>query len=278
MVEALPVIGSGASVATGDICADTLLRLAELKLHLRICTQPGESAADTREGWIGAEDLLSPERSPFAPLLAHFANVGATPNRRAAAASFLLRFGWASGFAIASYLACERVPLVRDYALLFSPSKLLRAFWIRDVDFCSTPERTRLRERLLESLLSFSSPVVRAQHGWSRFSAHALWSMVISSWGAQFTTIGRQLGDAAWGIAEARAIFALDPNVARAAPELYEVRVDDAACTCQRRAACCLHFKRPGRQFCASCPVIPAAERLDRNRRWISAQRPLVCA
>lgn len=135
-------------------------------------------------------------------------------------------------------------------------------------------ERAGLRERLLESLLTFAAPVVEAQHRWSRFSRHALWSMVTSSWGAQFTTIARQLGDAPWGIAEARATFALEPEIARAAPELYEVRVDDAACTCQKRAACCLHFKRPGRGLCASCPILSEAERLGRNRQWVRASRP----
>jgi len=102
--------------------------------------------------------------------------------------------------------------------------------------------------------------------------------MVVSSWGAQFTSIARQLGDADWGIAEARALFVQHPEIARAAPRLYEVSVGQTACTCQRRAACCLYFKSPGRAFCASCPVLPEAERLERNRRWVRAQRTLACA
>jgi hypothetical protein len=120
--------------------------------------------------------------------------------------------------------------------------------------------------------------VVAAQHAWSRYSRYALWSMVTSSWGAQFTSIGRQLGNPALGIAEARATFALHPELARAAPELYEVSAADAACTCQRRAACCLFYKRAGKSYCASCPLLPEHVRLERNRQWVRTQRPIVCA
>ena len=98
--------------------------------------------------------------------------------------------------------------------------------------------------------------------------------MAVSSWGAQMANIARQLGDPERGIREARAMFALNPEIKRAAPDLYEVRCGKAARTCQRRAGCCLYFKSEGRPFCTSCPILPEAERLARNRAWVAKQPP----
>jgi hypothetical protein len=298
-------MGEPAAMATREICADTLMRLRGLELYVQLLTDM-EASVSSALPWIEPHDLLQPESVPLADLLGRFAAQGFAVSRRAFAASLLLRFGWASGFAVASYLACERVPVLDDYALQFSARTLLHELWIREARFhgyradplagaadwagvvsgekgvVTAPSDTRgpvtLRRRLLESLLAFSEPVVEVYHRWSGFSRHALWSMVVSSWGAQFTNVARQLGDTGRGIAEARALFAQYPEIARAAPQLYEVRVGDVTCTCQRRAACCLYFKSPGRAFCASCPVLPEAERLERNRHWVRAQRTVACA
>lgn len=40
-------------------------------------------------------------------------------------------------------------------------------------------------------------------------------------------------------------------------------------------AACCLYFKSPGRNFCASCPILTKEDRLSRNRSWVRAQKPV---
>lgn len=249
---------------------------------------PEPPALEPTSSWLRAADLQRPDAGPLAAPLARFAATGGSTNRRLGSASFLLRFGWVSGFAIASYLACGRVPRPHDYAVQFSPVGLLHGFRVRDAGFHGqswsgrggTVEAPapRLRQQLLDYLWQIFEPVIAAQHSWSRYSRHALWSMVTSSWGAQFTSVARQLGSPSLGIAEAGALFALHPELARAAPELYEVCVADAACTCQRRAACCLYFKRPGQSYCASCPLLPEAERLDRNHQWVKAQRPVVCA
>ena len=98
--------------------------------------------------------------------------------------------------------------------------------------------------------------------------------MTVSSWAAQMANVARQLGDPERGIREARAMFALDAEIMRAAPDLYEVRCGEVARTCQRRAGCCLYFKSEGRPFCTSCPILPEAERLARNRAWIAKQPP----
>lgn len=277
-------------MAVGAACLDTLQRLRGVELHVRVCAEAPPDAPAL--GWIMTpSELRQPDRAPLSSLLARFA----TAKRRAASAALLLRCGWASGFAIGSYLVCERVPQLDDYELHFSDRSLLRTLCIRKARFCGRPGDalagasdwagslqdgeagvhasaagvSGLRGRLLESLLTTFEPLVQAQHRWSGFSRHALWSMAVSSWAAQLTGIARQLGDAGRGIEEAHALLAQDPEIARAAPQLYEIRIGDSARTFQRMAACCLYFKSPGRRFCASCPVLPAAERLERNERWL---------
>ncbi len=278
-------------MAIGPVCVDTLQRLRGVELHPRLSAEvPSEPVPP---GWImTAADLAQPESAPLSSLLARFA----TAKRRAASAALLLRCGWASGFAIASYLTCERVPQLDEYTLYFSERSLLHTLWIREARFYGRARDAlacaddwagsvqegdtsanasaatavgSLRRQLLESLLRMFEPLVQAQHRWSGFSRHALWSMAVSSWAAQLTGIARQLGDAGRGIEEAHALLAQDPEIARAAPQLYEIRIGDSARTFQRMAACCLYFKSPGRRFCASCPVLPAAERLERNERWL---------
>jgi hypothetical protein len=265
------------------VLADVLQTITGYELVVQACPEP----IDIERTWLSRDELCRPDADPLASLMQRFASVGFKFNRRAAAAALMLRFGWGGGFAIASYLVQSRVPVVRDYALSFSSQTLLRWLCVRDAAFAgqsddvlagsrdwleSLPNEPLLR-RLLESLIAFSEPVIVAQHAWSGFSRHALWAMAASSWASQFASIGRQLGDEAHGVRTARAMFSLDPEIERAAPHLYEVSIDGISRTFQKMRACCLHFKNSNRRFCANCPIIPEAERLERNRAWLAAQQ-----
>jgi FhuF 2Fe-2S C-terminal domain len=264
------------------ILADTLRVLASLQLHLQVMAEP----TDDTEEWLDAAALTAPEQPPFSTLLQRLRGSQIALNPRAAAAALLLRFGWSAGFAATAYLSRARVPFVRDYALLFSPRTLLKALWLRDVQFIGAPDdplaggaewlgaasRPELRAHLLESLIAVAEPVVASLHDWSRFSRHALWAMVTSSWAAQFANVGRQLGDERRGVGEISAVLDMVPEIRRAAPELYEVQSEGLTRTCQKLRSCCLFYKSSGRRFCANCPIVPAAERLEKNRAWVAAQ------
>jgi hypothetical protein len=267
----------------GPVLADSLQTVRHYQLVVQACPE----RIDVEGTWLSDDELCRPEADPLASLIQRFGSVGLKFNRRVAAAALMLRFGWVGGFAIASYLVQSRVPVVRNYALCFSPRTLLRWLFIRDAAFVgrsddvlagsrdwleSSPNELLLK-RLLESLIAFSEPVIVAQHVWSGFSRHALWAMATSSWASQFASIGRQLGDEAHAVRTARAMFSLDPEIERAAPYLYEVSVDGIGRTFQKMRACCLHFKYSNRRFCANCPIIPEAERLERNRAWLAAQQ-----
>ncbi len=269
--------------ALRPILADTISKLSAFDLCLNVVSKPTEQL-----DWLDAQTLTLPQGDALARLLQAFKLQGIAPNRKAASASLLLRLGWAGGFAIGSYLACRRAPILRDYAVSFSPTMLLQSIWIRDAHFvgaCDDPLAGRpewiesigandLRRRLLESLVAFAEPLISTQHTWSGFSRHALWAMVTSSWAEQFANIARQIGNEPRGVQEARAIFELVPELSRAAPLLYAVHDGQAVRTCQRRSACCLYFKSSTRYFCASCPIIPESERLERNRAWVARRPP----
>jgi hypothetical protein len=269
--------------ALRPVLADTLLALRGLELHIEVVSQPPDPT-----GWLDASALAEPDGLPLSALLQRFKSAGFAFNKRAASASLMLRCGWASGFAIAAYLTRARVPFLGDFALHFSPSALLKGLWVREAQFVGRAEdplaggpewvetvgEDVLRERLLASLIAFNEPLIAAHHAWSRFSRHALWAMATSSWAAQFASVARQLGDEKRGVYEARTLLALIPEIKRAAPELYEVEGGGNSRTCQKLRACCLYFKSGKGQFCACCPIIPDAERLERNRSWVAAQRP----
>lgn len=273
-----------AAASPWPVLADTIATLSGFNLHLRVV-----SSSAAQSGWFEPDMLASPEDGALAHLLQAFKEQGVGPNRKAASASLLLRLGWAGGFAIGAYLACRRVPVMGAYAVSFSPALLLQSVWVRDALFvgvdddplagaagwAGSVETRELPMLLLQSLVAFTEPVIATQHAWSGFSRHALWAMATSSWAEHFTNIARQIGDESRGVREARAFFELVPELKRAAPAMYTVQGGRNSRTCQRRSACCLYFKSSARYFCASCPIIPEAERLERNRAWVASQPAL---
>jgi hypothetical protein len=279
-----PCPAPAAATSPPPILTDTITKLSAFNLHLEVVSGPtGQS------DWLDEEALASPQNGALAYLLRTFERQGIAPNRKAASASLLLRLGWAGGFAISAYLACRRVPTLHAYAVAFSPASLLQSIWVRDAVFVGahddplaeesgwigSAETGELARLLLQSLVAFTEPIVAAHHAWSGFSRHALWAMATSSWAEQFTNIARQMGDETRGVREARSLFELTPELKRAAPVMYAVQGGRNARTCQRRSACCLYFKSSTRYFCASCPIIPESERLERNRVWVEQQPAL---
>jgi len=235
--------------------------VAPLTGMLRLETSPPDP-----ESWIDGEVLRDPQAEPSARLFDRFVEAGFGSTRRVAAASLLLRYGWAAGFQIGAWLDRGLALHLDAFALKFSPSTLVEAVWAKQARIAQPESREEGLAALLDSLMAFTAPLVESQHQWSGFSRHALWSMAVSSWAAQFSAIGERLGQRERAMAEAQAMFALDPVIARAAPETYTVAVGQRSRMCQVRSACCLYYKGPARHFCVSCPIITREERLRRNR------------
>ena len=130
------------------------------------------------------------------------------------------------------------------------------------------------RQRLLAAHVGTIQPVLDTQHRWSGLSRGALWALVTSSWASHFVHMGQQLGDEQRGRREAEELFALLPQVRRAAPRLFTVASGRLEGVCQVRRACCRNHRRAGGKYCSSCPLLAESERLERCRVWVMG-RPL---
>lgn len=255
-------------------------RLNALGAYLRYAS-PAELPTTPRQrataGWIEEYDLAFPDRPPVSKLFAALTTDGFGGNKRALSASVMLRYGWSSGFLIGTWLTTGAVASGTRMLLRFSPNAVLMEIAVTDcarVFDSDGADRDQMRVLLMRELAGRAAPIVEAHHRWSGFSRKALWSMVTSSWGAQFVHISEKLGAPERGLEEAAAVMKLDPEIGAASPDLYMVHADGKRGVCQMRKLCCLWFKGPRREFCASCPIIPGEDRLERNRKWI-AQRGL---
>lgn len=235
---------------------------------LNVSTNP-----QNRNGWIDRAALLDPDEGPLSDLIERLIAAGFGANRRAVSASLLLRQGWAAGPIIAAHLVAGRVLRIEDFSLRFSGATLVESVWIRQADAWQPSTTRGLRAGTLKSLLLFSEPLLDSQSAWSGYSRHALWSMLASSWLAQFAAIGERLGRRRQAVHEARVMLGNHSELARALPDTYEMACGKRSEFCQVLKACCLSYKGYRHSFCASCPLVPNQERFLRNREWVCRNR-----
>lgn len=253
--------------------------LNALEPHLRFHTgdQLRREGAES-EGWLEESDLMQIASGPQRRIVDRLSSGEFGANRRAVSASVLLRYGWSAGLLIGLYLTAGFVLRGARLQLRFTQTHAALAdvsiLEFDDAMSMSTHPRPEVRQALSDQLVAHAYSIVEAHHAWSGFSRKALWSMVTSSWGAQFAHLGELLGIPEIGLKEAELVLRLDPEIAAARPDMYMIEADGRQGVCQMRRLCCLWFKSGKRQFCASCPIIPTNDRLERNRQWI-AQRGL---
>jgi hypothetical protein len=239
-------------------------------------------------GWIAGDDLRDADAGPFHDLLLRIGQVGGTTDRRTIAASFAMRFGWASAIAIEGYLRSRRVPDVAlgNTSFLFRPSTFFERAALHeargwglagDGDAHGTlnpvPDVAALRRALRATLADQAAPVVEALFRWSGFARRGTWGMLTSAWVSQFTTDGEPRDDQRGLLPELDAFFAGHDLIAAMRPRLHAVSVGGATHVFQRRASCCRIYLLPGNELCASCPLVGDDERLARNRAWMASQQ-----
>jgi ferric iron reductase protein FhuF len=243
----------------------------------------------TGPGWLHGADLLQPDQEPFCRLLNALGTPWQTADRRTLVATFALRYGWSAGAAIAPFLLCRLVPNVSldnisiKFACqnhLFERVALHRAEGTILSSGCDknpgmlhkASSLHQLRQSLRHLLVQQATPVVEALHHWSRFSTKALWGMITSSWGSQFVHIMQQIDaqDAGW--TEAERFFDGHDLVALMRPRFYQVIHHQRRRIFHRRSACCRYYLVPHGGYCASCPLIPEAESMARNKQWMETE------
>ncbi|HVZ34095.1 MAG TPA: (2Fe-2S)-binding protein, partial [Polyangiaceae bacterium] len=223
-------------------------------------------------GWVLGTALRQAEEEPFAGLLARIMERMQTRDRKVAAASFALRFGWASAVAIAPYLSDACVPDValENVSLRFGSGVLFERVALHEPRaYAPSPGHDDALAALREVLMVQASPVVDTLERWSKFPRRALWGQVTSSWGAQFEIVLSGLDRADHALAAARSFFDVEGPAFAAAPTLYTVEHAGATRVFHCRASCCLYYKVKAGSYCASCPLLAEDERIARNRAWI---------
>ncbi|HTT74912.1 MAG TPA: (2Fe-2S)-binding protein [Candidatus Binataceae bacterium] len=255
-------------------------------------------------GWIPGEAFTDAFGGPFHELLERIGARMQTADRRIIAGSFVLRFGWSAGVAVAPFLLQRCVPDVRleNVSLKFNRNTLFEKVSLHaargaineqpHVDEHSSASNNTYdggsldltsRERSIESpdpnnpllaalratLVEQAQPVVNALYAWSHFSKRAMWGQIASSWGAQFSTILGQLDRHLEALDHARLFFDSPGFLVGARPKFYVVEHLQVTRIYQRRATCCLYFKLPKGHYCAGCPLISQDERVRRNKEWI---------
>jgi hypothetical protein len=204
------------------------------------------------------------------------------------AASFAMRFGWASGMAIAPYLRARCVPDVAldntsfkfrsssffERAALHEPRGWVAADAARapHPSLSALPDSATLRRALRATLAGQAAPVVDALYRWSGFAPRGTWGMLTSAWASQFTAVAEPRDDQVGLVPELTAFFAGADVVSMMQPRFYPVTCDGVTHLYQRRASCCRIYLLAGNELCASCPLVGDEERRVRNRDWMRRQ------
>jgi FhuF 2Fe-2S C-terminal domain len=247
-----------------------------------------EVARPSGPGWIAGTDLRNALGGPFNELLRRIGERQCPTDRKTIAASFALRYGWASAMAIAPYLKYGCVPdiALENISLKFRESTFFERTAIYEPRgimvaadasadhpaIRTVPDRHALLRALRATLTAQATPVVEALHEWSGFARRGTWGMLTSSWAAHITSLHGDNRDQRPALPTLREFFAGDDVVSIMRPRVHEVTYLGATHLYQRRASCCRIYLLPGNELCASCPLVSQDERLDRNRAWMKTQ------
>lgn len=239
-------------------------------------------------GWLSGTDLRNARTGPFNLLLTAIGARAKTSDKRTIAASFALRYGWASAMAIAPYLRFRCVPDISldNISLKFKESTFFERTAIHEPRGTMVsgdpraghpaihvvPDDRALIRTLRNALTAQATPVVQALYDWSGFAPRGTWGMLTSSWAAQFTGLCENRNDhrAIWPTL--REFFAGDDVVSLMQPLMHDVHYQDIVHLYQRRASCCRYYLLPQGDLCASCPLVSHDERVARNQQRMKEQ------
>lgn len=239
-------------------------------------------------GWIAGDELRDATGGPFNALLLRIGERTTTTDRRTIAASFAVRFGWASAVAIAPYLRQRCVPDIAlgNISFKFRPSTFFERSAIHrprgvvvdgdaratDSTVTTVANDADLLRALREALAAQGGPVVDALHRWSGFAKRGTWGMLTSSWASHLTGLGETPDDQRPLLPIIDRFFAGTDVVAAMRPRMHAVTCGSATHLFQRRASCCRWYLLPQGELCASCPLVSREDRVQRNEAWMKTQ------
>ena len=247
-----------------------------------------EIARPSGQGWVAGADLRDATAGPFNELLERIGERAKTTDRKTIAASFALRYGWASAMAIAPYLRFRCVPDIALDNVSFKCRGIdvLRAHG----DVRSTRHRRRRRSPCRTSIdgdRPRRSGAVAGAPRRPRIASDArrrralclvgtarrgTWGMLTSSWASQFTNLSENRDDQRSLMPVLDGLFAGNDVISEMAPAMRPVAYGGAVHLYQRRASCCRYYLLPAGDLCASCPLVSDEERLVKNVDWMKTQ------
>ncbi|MEO7998918.1 MAG: hypothetical protein ABI852_15815, partial [Gemmatimonadaceae bacterium] len=190
-------------------------------------------------GWISGEEMKDARTGPFNGLLERIGELLNSDDKLTIAASFSVRFGWASAMAIAPYLRFRCVPDIslENVSFKFGPGTFFErtAMYIPrgtvvdgdaradNASMTTVSDANALLRSLRDALVAQSAPVVEALHEWSGFAHRGTWGMLTSAWASQFTAYCNNPHDQRDVVPMLDAFFAGDDVVAEMRPIMREV-------------------------------------------------------
>ncbi|MGH3712113.1 MAG: hypothetical protein ACRDT4_01390 [Micromonosporaceae bacterium] len=135
----------------------------------------------------------------------------------------------------------------------------------------TVPDLDALRRAALDGYRALLVPLMEVVAATTRRGRRALWADAGDRLATYLLLAGRARGDAAAGRAEADALLALAEPPLRHDPAWLEFTHRGRPTLWKRRPVCCLIYQAPTfrGQCCATCPLVPVAETVERTRAWL---------
>lgn len=240
-------------------------------------------------GWIGADALFTLDSSPLRQLLAASATAYGT-NRRDVAASLLFhRYSWSvAGIAVAAYLTHQRLPDLCISNLVVraddqgQPERYALAsgrFWTDAADPAATHPDAMIVSagaldlpRLRGELELHFAPVIDAMRAHAPLGKRALWLALADNSAWWLNELGQRLQRPGSRAAEIAHLTQGAGSRLRGGTRLIEVEADGRRRSFVVRGGCCLAYRLPATERCATCPLLKPAERHERLRAYILSQ------
>jgi hypothetical protein len=243
--------------------------------------------AGTGPGWVPWPELARPERAgEFVERTAAWCGGAPTATARTAAVT-LLAGDLASALAgplAAALVAQRRAVLVDAGQVAIRPGRdgvaalaldgpvlgVLAGDPLAGQDGVRTlPDAGALCRAVADGYVTLLAPVLDALRPFARRGPRGLWAEVADRLtGAVFLAARAAGGD---GPAEVAALLDAAPAVLRHPVSWVDVPVRGGQVAWKRRTVCCLAYQTPrfAGQYCATCPLVPAAETAHRVGAWL---------
>lgn len=261
---------------------DTLGRLTTLY------PAPVTIGAPDRPEWVSADDFFAPNSPQLRRMLAAVATAYQTELRDLPASFFFHRYNWmVACITIGAYLLDRRLP---DLSL---PNVAIHVdgqgqgdkialrsgrFWTTAADPAAAhpealvdPAGSIDLGRVRTELERHFNPVIDAMRANAPFGKRAMWLSLADNAAWCFLEYGRRLNRPGIGAAIDELLQAPDSRM-RGGTHLVTVEARGGHHQFVSRGSCCLSYKLPDADYCATCPLLKPDQRLERLRQYVEAE------